>query len=387
MAKDYSKYQKSQPARNNEQRKNSYNIKTPFRSNPDDAKIMNIPIHKIVEFREKSPFDSYIGTEKFNTLVRDIEENGIITPISVRELEDGNYENLAGSHRLAAAEYLHLATVPAFVYPVNTSDNKAMMIHINTNILNGRDELSFIEKVNAMVEYEKTLENQRGLRSDRKENGEKFDRYQQLADVFNIGNKTTAIQYLKAGKEMPEEILRLVAKQFVPFSVAYKIMIQDVPFRDELYEYLRRGNKLTTKSLESLINEYKNRDKEGISETVSEPVQHVEAGTTTVSAEEDKFEGFQTMDEFDLNEVAGHEDLIEEKIGSNDVVSQKKEPLLKVSDFESIINTSNTRKRKKTITLKIEKDLIPGRFLNMDDERKSDLIVTLLREWEKKYYN
>ena len=164
-------------------------------------------------------------------------------------------------------------------------------------------------------------------------------------------------------------------------------MIQDVPFRDELYEYLRRGNKLTTKSLESLINEYKNRDKEGISETVSEPVQHVEAGTTTVSAEEDKFEGFQTMDEFDLNEVAGHEDLIEEKIGSNDVVSQKKEPLLKVSDFESIINTSNTRKRKKTITLKIEKDLIPGRFLNMDDERKSDLIVTLLREWEKKYYN
>lgn len=384
MAKDYLKYQKSQPVRNNEQQKNSYNIKNPFRNNPDDVRIMNIPIHKIVEFRGKSPFDSYIGTEKFNTLVRDIAENGIVTPILVRELEDGNYENIAGSHRLAAAEHLHLATVPAYIFPVSTSDNKAMMIHINTNILNGRDELSFIEKVNAMVEYEKTLENQRGMRSDRKEDGEKFDRYQQLADVFNIGNKTTAIQYLKAGREMPEEILRLVAKQFVPFSVAYKIMLQDVPFRDELYEYLRHGNKLTTKSLESLINEYRTRDKESVPKTISEPVQRVEESVSTVSTEENQFEGFQTMTEFDLNEVAGQEDLIEEKNADNDVVPQRKESLLKVDDFEAIINTG---KRKKTITLKIEKDLIPGRFLNMDDKRKSDLIIALLKEWEKNYYS
>ena len=381
--KDYSKYQKLQPARN-ENQNHSYNIKNPFRSNPDEARVMNIPIHKIVGFKGKSPFESYIGTEKFNTLVRDIEENGIVTPISVRELEDGNYENLAGSHRLAAAEYLHLATVPALVYPVDTSDNKAMKIHINTNILNGRDELSLIEKVHAMVEYEKTLENQRGLRSDRKENGEKFDRYQQLADVFGIGNKMTAIQYVKAGKEMPEDILQLVSAQSVPFSVAYKIMVQDAPFRDELYEYLRRGNKLTIKSLESLINEYKNRDKNA-SEAVLKPVQQPETPAAVAPAEENEFEGFQTMAEFNLSEVAGQDDRLEENIISQDTVSSEpeKEPLLKVGDFETIINKG---KRKKTVTFKVERDLVPGRVLNMDDEKKSALIVTLLREWERKYY-
>lgn len=384
MAKDYSKYQKSQPTRSSEQRINSYNIKSPFRSNPDDTKIMNIPTHKIIGFREKSPFNSYIGTEKFNILVRDIAENGIITPISVRELEDGNYENLAGSHRLAAAEYLHLATVPAYVYPINTSDNKAMMIHINTNILNGRDELRFIEKVHAMVEYEKTLENQQGMRSDRKENGEKFDRYQQLADVFHIGNKTTAIQYLKVGKEMPEDILNLIDNQFVPFSVAYKILIQDAPFRDELYEYLRRGNKLTSKALESLINENKSRNKESMAEAGSDhSLQRTEGSVAAATPEENAFNGFLTMDEFSQQELGNQEDTPAENSGSVVPVSKNKEPLLKASDFESIINTG---KQKKTITLKVAKDLVPGRFLNMDEERRSALIVTLLQKWEEDYY-
>ena len=84
------------------------------------------------------------------------------------------------------------------------TDDKAMLVHLNTNLLNGRDTLSFYETVKAMIAYDSTLENLRGQRTDRQDNGEKFDRYLQLAEVFKIGNKTTAVQYLKAGKELPE---------------------------------------------------------------------------------------------------------------------------------------------------------------------------------------
>ena len=115
--------------------------------------------------------------------------SGILTPIIVRARENGTYEILGGEHRTKAAKKINLATVPAVVYPVDTTDNKAMLIHINTNILNGRDELYFLEKVHAMVEYEASLEKQQGTRTDKKEKAEKFDRYQQLADVFHIGNK------------------------------------------------------------------------------------------------------------------------------------------------------------------------------------------------------
>lgn len=388
MAKDYTKYQKTQPEKSSDsgRRSSAFNIKAPFRSNPDGTESRDIQIHKVVNFKGKSPFNDYIGTERFETLVRDIDENGVLTPIIVRAMADGNYEILAGHHRTAAAKYLHLATIPAIVYPIDTSDDKAMLIHINTNILNGRDQLRFIEKVQAMVAYESTLEKQQGLRSDRKSNSEKFDRYQHLAEVFHIGNKTTAIQYVKAGKEMPQDILLLIDSQSVPFSVAYKILTQDNSmFKEELFDYLRQGKKLTLPMLEKLILEYKERSRKGTSQESEKPEENKPAEENAVPAAENAYDGFQTMDEFDVTSAPSQGDSFDEKEVPNRGVPAKKsekEPLLKASEFDNIIDKG---KKKKVVNLKVEKTLIPSRFLALDDEKKSDIIISLLRDWDQSF--
>lgn len=292
--KDYSKFKKSLPHNNStgKSKLDAYDINLPFRGNTDGIEVRNIATHLLVPFQGTTPFESYAGTEKFETLVRDIEENGILTPIIVRAKENGSYEILGGDHRTKAAKKLNLATVPAIVYPVDTSDNKAMLIHINTNILNGRDELSFLEKVHAMVEYEASLEKQQGTRTDKKDKAEKFDRYQQLADVFHIGNKTTAIQYVKAGKEMPVDILEMINAGETTFSAAYKILTQqDDSFREELYTYLRNGNKLSIRMIDDLAAEFQARTKE--TEEQPEPV------VTKQPAEESPYSGFQPITEFD----------------------------------------------------------------------------------------
>ena len=79
MAKDFTKYRKEQPTRENGAKRNidMYNIGSPYRRNTDETRLDNVEINKLVPFQGKTPFDDYIGTEKFETLVRDIEENGV----------------------------------------------------------------------------------------------------------------------------------------------------------------------------------------------------------------------------------------------------------------------------------------------------------------------
>lgn len=364
-----------------------YDIKAPFRGNLNEKKVENIEIHKLVPFKGETPFHDYIGQEKFHTLVRDIDENGILTPIIVRALPDGTFEVLAGRHRSEAAKYLHLATVPAIIYPVDTSDTKAMMVHLNTNLLNGREEMSFVEKVRAMVAYEATLEKQKGKRSDRQDNGEKYDRYQQLAEVFKIGNKTTAVKQLKAGKEMPEDILMLVDAGHVSFDVAYKMMVQsDELFREELYAYLRQGNKVTLSQLDSLIEEYQRKKINPVTET---PVEEQAADTVKNASTESSsaFDGFQSIEDVDfemqdkmsvvVDTQKDEKQETEEKTGEN-------KPVLNTNDFENIINGG---KKKKICTFKIDKEQLPARFVKLDDDKKADLIIGLLKQWNENLDN
>lgn len=390
MAKDFTKFAKKTNDGATNTRSLSelgnnamYDIKAPFRGSLNEKKVENIEIHKLVPFKGETPFHDYIGKEKFHTLVRDIEENGILTPIIVRALSDGTYEVLAGRHRSEAAKYLHLATVPAIVYPVDTSDTKAMMIHLNTNLLNGREEMSFVEKVRAMVAYEATLEKQKGKRSDRQDNGEKYDRYQQLAEVFKIGNKTTAVKQLKAGKEMPEDILLLVDAGHVSFDVAYKMMVQsDELFREELYAFLRQGNKVTMSQLDSLIEEYQRKKKNPATETPAEE-QAADMVENTPAESGSAFDGFQSIEDVDFEMQDKTPVVVEEQKEENQETEAKIEgnkPVLNANDFENIINGG---KKKKTCTFKIDKEQLPERFVKLDDDKKTDLIIDLLKQWDE----
>ena len=62
---------------------------------------------------------------KMQELELSIKKNGIIQPITVKELQDGNYEIIAGERRYRAAKSIGLKWIPA--YSVKISDESKMM--------------------------------------------------------------------------------------------------------------------------------------------------------------------------------------------------------------------------------------------------------------------
>ena len=93
-------------------------------------------------------------------------------------------------------------------------------------------------------------------------------------------------------------------------------------------------------------------------------------------------EGFEST-EFDTSVVAKHEDAVVEKQVTGSAETKPKETTFKADEFDKVISKS---KKKKVVTLKVEKALIPDRFLNLNDEEKSNLIISLLRSWENDYW-
>lgn len=360
-----------------------FDISVPFRKNSDNITIQEISVQDLIPFQGETPFYDYTKTDKFQSLVRDIDDNGIITPITVRELKDGHYEILAGYHRSQAAKYLHHATVPAYVYPVDMTDDKAMLVHLNTNLLNGRDKLSFYETVKAMIAYDSTLENLRGQRTDRQENVEKFDRYLQLAEVFKIGNKTTAVKYLKAGKELPDDILQMIDKGQLAFIVGYKILQQKADFREELYDYCRRGNKLTASKLDQLIEANKARFLEAEKLAMEQEVKEHKQTAKAIPADE----GFQSASEYGHTHIPQSDAPLTE--GTVIQMSEEKAPdtidkkqisgTLTSNEFDNVLK--NQRKHQ-YITMKIDRDALPEKFTQLSEDKKQELIISLLRRWE-----
>ena len=100
-----------------------------------------VPITQITPNRNqpRQEFDP----KKLEELSASIKENGIIQPLTVRELEEGNFELIAGERRLRAAKDAGLETVPVYILSVD-ADVEMMEYALVENIQ--RVDLKPIEK-------------------------------------------------------------------------------------------------------------------------------------------------------------------------------------------------------------------------------------------------
>ncbi|MDB5757219.1 MAG: ParB family protein [Burkholderia sp.] len=75
-------------------------------------------VHDIaIELIDKSPHQPRLifDPEAIDTLANSIEESGLISPITVRPIENGRYELIGGERRLRAHQILGRQTIPGFV--------------------------------------------------------------------------------------------------------------------------------------------------------------------------------------------------------------------------------------------------------------------------------
>ena len=121
----------------------NHNIKSP----------VNIPVSKIHPF-EGNPY-KVLDNDGMNTLICSIQEQGILTPIVVRPLENTNdeYELISGHRRMRASQKAGLETVPAFIYAVTRDEAAIMLVDSNLHrehILPSEKAFAYKLKLEAM---------------------------------------------------------------------------------------------------------------------------------------------------------------------------------------------------------------------------------------------
>ena len=79
--------------------------------------------------------------EALNELAESIRENGVITPITVRRMGEGNYQIVAGERRFRAAQMAGLERIPAYIREVD--DDELLRVALVENIQ--REDLNAIE--------------------------------------------------------------------------------------------------------------------------------------------------------------------------------------------------------------------------------------------------
>ncbi len=92
---------------------------------------VNIPLEKIRPF-EGHPY-KVIDNEEMNTLIESIQEQGILSPLIVRPLEntEDEYELISGHRRLRAAQKAGAKNVPVFIYAVSRDEAAIMLVDSN----------------------------------------------------------------------------------------------------------------------------------------------------------------------------------------------------------------------------------------------------------------
>ncbi|MCJ7842842.1 nucleoid occlusion protein [Lederbergia sp. NSJ-179] len=109
----------------------------------ETEEVRNIPVKNIVpnRFQPRTIFNE----EKIEELARTIRTHGIIQPIVVREIEDDQFEIIAGERRYRAVQSLGWLEVPAIIK--NLSDTETASVALIENLQ--REELTPIEEAMA----------------------------------------------------------------------------------------------------------------------------------------------------------------------------------------------------------------------------------------------
>ena len=93
-------------------------------------KIYDIPIDEIDDFPDH-PFKVRLD-EDMDQLVESVKSRGVITPVTLRQKEDGRYEIVSGHRRRKACKLAGLETVPAEIK--NLTRDEAIILMVESNL-------------------------------------------------------------------------------------------------------------------------------------------------------------------------------------------------------------------------------------------------------------
>ena len=178
---------------------------------------VNIPVSKIHPF-EGNPY-KVLDNDEMNNLICSIQEQGILTPIIIRPIENTDeYEVISGHRRLHATVKAGMKEVPAFIYAVSRDEAAIMLVDSNLH----REHILPSEKAFA---YKLKLEaiKRQGERTDLTSDqvGRKLESAELIANKSD-DSKTQVRRYIRLTNLIPE-LLELVDEEKIALTPAVEL--------------------------------------------------------------------------------------------------------------------------------------------------------------------
>ena len=193
---------------------------------------VNIPVEKIHPF-EGNPY-KVLDNDEMNILIGSIQEQGILTPIIIRPIENTDeYEVISGHRRLRASVKAGLETVPALIYAVSRDEAAVMLVDSNLH----REHILPSERAFAYKLKAEALKHQ-GKRSDLTsvQVAPKLST-EQIGETENI-SKDTVKRYIRLTYLIPE-LLELVDERRIAFTPAVELSylneVEQADLVEEIY--------------------------------------------------------------------------------------------------------------------------------------------------------
>lgn len=208
----------------------------------DSERILYIPINQILP----SPVQSrqFYDNISLAELAKSIEEYGVIQPITVRYIDDDEYELVAGERRLRAAAMAGLDVIPCIV--IEADVKKSAVFSLLENLQ--REDLSFLE----VAQSYKNLINEQGLTQ------------QELAK--KVGKSQATISNKLRLTRLSPRARRLIKEYGLSECHARSIIaISDEDIQIEIISQVYR-EKLSVKQTEKLVEDFLKSSKKPLSD-------------------------------------------------------------------------------------------------------------------------
>lgn len=236
-------------------------------------KIYDIPLTEIDDFPDH-PFKVMLD-EDMDQLVQSIKERGIITPITLRQKEDGRYEIVSGHRRKKACELAGLETVKSEIKELTRDEAIILMVESNyqrSSILPSEKAFAYKMRLEAMsrqgqrtdltstpvVSKSRTNEELGEKNGESREQVRRYIRLTELSpDLLNMVDENkiafrpaVELSYLKEGEQ-----------KFLMEAMTYADATPSLAQAIKMKEFSKNG-KLTPEVMESIMGEEKPNQKE-----------------------------------------------------------------------------------------------------------------------------
>ena len=239
-------------------------------------KIYEIPLTEIDDFPDH-PFKVRLD-EDMDQLVESVKTRGVITPITLRQKEDGRYEIISGHRRRKACEFAGLETVPAEIKELTRDEAIILMVESNlqrSTILPSEKAFAYKMRMDAL--------NRQGIRTDLTSCpvGTRLDAGDEIAKEQG-DSRRQVFRYIRL-TELAPELLEMVDEGKIAMRPAVELSyLNDIEQQDllpameiadatpshaqaiKMRNFSKEG-KLTPEVIESIMCEEKPNQKEKVS--------------------------------------------------------------------------------------------------------------------------